>query len=340
MSELRALAASPRDRAGKGAARATRREGFVPAVIYGGKDEPTLIKLDPRQLLAALRKPGFWGTQFSIDYVAHPSGVGHASATVTQPDGSKRHVVFDATGYPAADTWGYGTPLARTTLYERDATTGRIEARTDPLGRRTEYVYNAVGQTTQVTYLAGTPEAQSLQMAYNANGDLTLMTDALGRETRLEYTAGCLSAVIDPLGKRTEIACTGFGQPRTITNPLQQVVSFEYLGHEVVSVTDPLGRQVRYRHDALGRVVAVEDSQGRLTRREYDLNHRVTRIGNGDRFIFRAAAGWALEGKAPNRSWWRMRGFAARSGQPSPAAAPASGPSASAPVPTSRVRLR
>ena len=96
--------------------------------------------------------------------------------------------------------------------------------------------------------------------------------------TRLEYTAGCLSAVIDPLGKRTEIACTGFGQPRTITNPLQQVVSFEYLGHEVVSVTDPLGRQVRYRHDALGRVVAVEDSQGRLTRREYDLNHRVTRV--------------------------------------------------------------
>ncbi len=45
---------SSRAKAGKGAARATRRDGLVPAVIYGGKSEPTLIALDPRIVMREL----------------------------------------------------------------------------------------------------------------------------------------------------------------------------------------------------------------------------------------------------------------------------------------------
>ena len=40
------LAAQARDRAGKGVARALRREGRVPAVIYGDKKAPDLISVD------------------------------------------------------------------------------------------------------------------------------------------------------------------------------------------------------------------------------------------------------------------------------------------------------
>ena len=40
MSEISTLGASARDRAGKGSARAARREGLVPAVIYGDKQDP------------------------------------------------------------------------------------------------------------------------------------------------------------------------------------------------------------------------------------------------------------------------------------------------------------
>ena len=36
-----------REKAGKGAARACRREGRIPAVIYGGKKDPVLVSLDP-----------------------------------------------------------------------------------------------------------------------------------------------------------------------------------------------------------------------------------------------------------------------------------------------------
>ncbi len=39
-----------RERAGKGAARAVRRAGMVPGVIYGAKQEPVLFQVDPRPL--------------------------------------------------------------------------------------------------------------------------------------------------------------------------------------------------------------------------------------------------------------------------------------------------
>jgi large subunit ribosomal protein L25 len=53
------IEAEARGRAGKGAARATRREGLVPAVIYGAKQEATLIALDPRVIVKELQK-GAW----------------------------------------------------------------------------------------------------------------------------------------------------------------------------------------------------------------------------------------------------------------------------------------
>ena len=45
MSDALTLPAEARERAGKGAARVLRREGRVPAVIYGGKEEPTTIHI-------------------------------------------------------------------------------------------------------------------------------------------------------------------------------------------------------------------------------------------------------------------------------------------------------
>jgi large subunit ribosomal protein L25 len=48
MASVTTIEAEVRAQAGKGAARATRRAGKVPGVIYGGKQESDLIALDPR----------------------------------------------------------------------------------------------------------------------------------------------------------------------------------------------------------------------------------------------------------------------------------------------------
>ncbi|MCO5793426.1 MAG: 50S ribosomal protein L25/general stress protein Ctc [Blastomonas sp.] len=50
MSDTLTLSAQLRDRAGKGASRALRREGRVPAVIYGDKKEPEAIHIAEREL--------------------------------------------------------------------------------------------------------------------------------------------------------------------------------------------------------------------------------------------------------------------------------------------------
>lgn len=55
-----------RDKTGKGASRALRREGRVPAVLYGGKDAPVHFSLDPLQLDRELHKPGFLSKIFDV----------------------------------------------------------------------------------------------------------------------------------------------------------------------------------------------------------------------------------------------------------------------------------
>lgn len=59
MSQALSLKAELRTGAGKGVARAARRQGAVPAVIYGTKKEPTLITV-PENELWKLLKTGFF----------------------------------------------------------------------------------------------------------------------------------------------------------------------------------------------------------------------------------------------------------------------------------------
>ena len=61
------IAAQPRERAGKGAARAARRAGRVPGVIYGEKAPPTLIDIEPKNLVLELKKPGFFTRVFDVE---------------------------------------------------------------------------------------------------------------------------------------------------------------------------------------------------------------------------------------------------------------------------------
>lgn len=66
MANLTTLAVSTRAKAGKGAARATRREGLVPAVIYGGKQEPSIIALDPRVIMKELHRGGWSSRVYNL----------------------------------------------------------------------------------------------------------------------------------------------------------------------------------------------------------------------------------------------------------------------------------
>jgi len=108
MPEITTLNAEPRAQAGKGAARAMRRAGRVPGIIYGDNKEPVMISLEPRELSRALANRGFFATLIDVkvdgtvhrtlprDVQLHPATDapmhvdfmrvgGHAQVTVTVP---------------------------------------------------------------------------------------------------------------------------------------------------------------------------------------------------------------------------------------------------------------
>jgi large subunit ribosomal protein L25 len=87
MSEQLTLSAETRERAGKGASRAMRREGRVPAVIYGQKQDPIQIHVEEKALIKALSGGHFMNSVVMID-------VG-GTATRTLPKDVQFHPVSD-----------------------------------------------------------------------------------------------------------------------------------------------------------------------------------------------------------------------------------------------------
>ncbi len=87
MSEQLTLSAEARDRAGKGASRHLRREGRVPAVVYGNNEEPTSIHIEEKALVKILRTGHFMNSVVMVD-------VG-GKATRTLPKDVQFHPVTD-----------------------------------------------------------------------------------------------------------------------------------------------------------------------------------------------------------------------------------------------------
>jgi large subunit ribosomal protein L25 len=72
MSDQLTLPAEARDRAGKGASRALRREGRVPAVVYGEKKEPLSIHVEEKLLTKMLHTGHFMNSVVMIDFKGKP----------------------------------------------------------------------------------------------------------------------------------------------------------------------------------------------------------------------------------------------------------------------------
>ena len=87
MSDVLTLSAEARERAGKGASRHLRREGRVPAVIYGEKKEPVAIHLNERELAKAMSSGHFMNSVVMIE--------GAGPATRTLPKDVQFHPVSD-----------------------------------------------------------------------------------------------------------------------------------------------------------------------------------------------------------------------------------------------------
>ena len=72
MSDALTLPAELRERAGKGASRALRREGRTPAVIYGGNGEPVTIHVEEKLLVRQMATGHFMNSIVMIEVNGKP----------------------------------------------------------------------------------------------------------------------------------------------------------------------------------------------------------------------------------------------------------------------------
>jgi YD repeat-containing protein len=137
-------------------------------------------------------------------------------ADVTDPRGIVQRVTFDAaTGYALSDTRAVGRPEQQATTYERQAGTNLLTAVVDPLGRRTAFTYDGLGNRTGVTRLAGTGNAVTTTYTYETTySQLTSVTDPLSHTTSFGYNGqGALTSVTDPLHHTTTLTPNAQGHP-------------------------------------------------------------------------------------------------------------------------------
>ena len=67
MAETTKVVAKKRDRAGKGGARSSRRDGLIPAVIYGDKQPPMMIAVEPKSIDSVMHREGYFNHTLKID---------------------------------------------------------------------------------------------------------------------------------------------------------------------------------------------------------------------------------------------------------------------------------
>jgi RHS repeat-associated protein len=217
---------------------------------------------------------------YRFAYTLDGTGRRVVSTTVTDPRGMEQEVAFDADGLPVQDTRAAGTANEQVTRYERDATTNLVEAIVDPLGNRTELTYDTDSNVTEITRLADTADAVTTRFTYGDESRLLTRTDPLGRTTRYGYdVAGRLTTITDPTDRTTTLGYSGRSRkPAWFRDPGGNQTDLTYVGDELRSTTDPLGRTTTRWADSVGRVTAVTDPLGRTTRAAYSDGNLLTRV--------------------------------------------------------------
>ncbi|MDZ5449889.1 RHS repeat-associated core domain-containing protein [Labrys sp. ZIDIC5] len=155
--------------------------------------------------------------------------------------GHETRYEFDETGYLSAVIDGEGNA----TRYDYDKR-GNITSIRDGEGRESHYFWSAEGQLE--IYID--PEANSWDYVYGSRGELT--------------------AIEDPLGHRTEIINNEMGLPVRIMRHDGLMESRSYDRHgRLIAITDFRGETTGLERDAYGRVTAVIDPLGQVTRYDY-----------------------------------------------------------------------
>jgi YD repeat-containing protein len=191
-----------------------------------------------------------------------------------------------------------------------DDTSGLLLATRDALGRRVELTYNTatppqllqvadandLSRTLTLTYTNGLISSvgdgtRTVEYAYDSAGNLTDVTDVMGRTTSYTYQTPSnqlLTAITNPLGQLVEqMTYDSATPPRVQTQVLQdgRQLQFQYLAATTVLTTTGIdGRQdVQHFDYAADNTIAGITSNGQpLQARAHDANYKPALLSDGE----------------------------------------------------------
>jgi len=184
------------------------------------------------------------------------------AVSVTPPTEAASAIVYGAVFSSTGTAYFDNLKLVprSTTKYEYDANANYNTAIVDSLGNRATFAYDATGNRTQVT----DPKGNATHFAYDAAGNLTSVTDALSKVSRYGY---------DPVSKQITYRDARSSSPED--NTYKTSFMHNELG-QLVSVTDPLGRETTSTYDDAGNLVATNQPNGKKTLYAYDEANRIS----------------------------------------------------------------
>ncbi|MFI7278003.1 putative adhesin [Streptomyces sp. NPDC049879] len=212
--------------------------------------------------------------------------------TVTDPAGARTTYTHDARGAHTSTT----DPLGHTTRIRNDAA-GLTVALTDPTGATGTVTRDAFGRAVAVT----DPTGATATTTWSTEGHPLTSTDASGAERRWTRDAeGNPVAYTDESGRTTRWTYGPFDLPVSQTLPDGTRHDFERDTElRVRRVTAPGGLAWHQTYDALGRLVAQSDFDGRTLTYTYDPSGALLSRTNalGQRVAYTYDANGALTGR-------------------------------------------
>ncbi len=207
-------------------------------------------------------------TSYGYADTVHPGDV----TSMTDPAGKVWTFTYDVYGNRTSSK----DPMGNLTTYAYD-TVGRMTSTVAPKGNitggtpssyRTTYTYNAFGQVTSTT----DPLLRKSSFVYDLNGNLITLTDPKGNITRSTYNLAnelTITTRPDLTTVKTTYNADGTVWQQIDGKGKATTYGYDSLGR-VATATDPLGRVTRYGYDLTGNLAKLTDPQGQVTTYTYD----------------------------------------------------------------------
>ena len=218
---------------------------------------------------------------------------------ITYADSSTHSYTYDTFGNKLTDM----DELGHTTIYTYDIY-NRCTSITDALGHVTQFVFRSgywttkpdkmiepSGKATAYTYDGenhlltqtvgyGTADATTTTYAYDADYNVTSMTDGNGHAWTYTYDSrDRKTSQTDPLGHTTSYGYDAASNVITVTRPDGGVTTNVYdTMHRLTQTTDPKGEVTKMTYDASGNLLTTTDPKNNTYTFTYDLLNRKTSL--------------------------------------------------------------